>query len=140
MAPLTQPASRAGSPGLDTYGTLGSIRKAREEHEMESVNGTDAHDGVSPVSFPGPESSVQGQVCINGEPLHGLDEVLLQHRYSLSPDALRIASCWADGTYDLEMAQNQFVWNTADFGWDFGFDDSILGNFEAGSGLGLAPP
>jgi hypothetical protein len=46
---------------------------------------------------------------------------------SLSPDALRIVSNWADGTYDLEASQAQFDWGNLDFGSGFGLDDIFTG-------------
>ncbi|CAM1501241.1 Fc.00g104030.m01.CDS01 [Cosmosporella sp. VM-42] len=81
-----------------------------------------------------PEDAVLGVQQPNQPAIGGLGKVLLPDRYSLSPEALRIASSWADGTYGLEMAQTQFDWGTLDFGWGFAFDEMNPSNAQGPDG------
>ncbi|KAJ5819100.1 hypothetical protein N7474_004691 [Penicillium riverlandense] len=122
--------SRSASPGLDTYGTLGSIQKARTDHDIESACASSSIIFSQPTKQPpsGKDTKTVPPPPYTVPSSENIPNVYLQESDdSLSPDALRIVSNWADGTYDLEASQAQFDWGNLDFGSGFGLDDIFAG-------------
>ncbi|CAK7203142.1 Zinc cluster transcription factor czf1 [Sporothrix eucalyptigena] len=134
LRPPTSPASRPsrpGSPNLRLYGTQGSIQKARDEHDLEVVQAVEAvaqGRSVPPVRErepPPPEP----------QPILAAPE---SNAATLAPDALRIASNWADGTYDVPLAQTTFDWGSFELGLGLNPMDIDVGmQVQGGMGLDL---
>lgn len=122
--------TRSESPGLDTYGTLGSLQKARTEHDIETACASSSipFSKVTKQTPSGKDTKIVSPPAYTVPSSGNIPNVYLQESdNSLSPDALRIVSNWADGTYDLEASQTQFDWGNLDFGWGLGLDDIFAG-------------
>lgn len=134
MLPLTPPPPvsrgppprRPTSPNLRLYGTSGSIQQARDAHDREVVQSVETVEnrkrGRSVASDAGsdeaPAAAAAAALLAHPVP-HPVAHSDASVRSSLSAEALQIASNWADGTYDVPMAQTNFDWGTFEFGMNF---------------------
>ncbi|CAK7225843.1 Zinc cluster transcription factor czf1 [Sporothrix curviconia] len=122
-----QSPSRPGSPNLKLYGTQGSIQKARDEHDLEVVQAVEAvagrvptlteRNGESGILLHAPQPlPATAATAVAEVAAAAAAEAFTTPRTSLAPDALRIASNWADGTYDVPLAQTTFDWSSFELG------------------------
>ncbi|KJR82002.1 uncharacterized protein SPSK_10514 [Sporothrix schenckii 1099-18] len=125
------PPTRPMSPNLKLYGTSGLLERARDAHDREVVQSVEVVEG----RFGGGSAEPEITVATTGaptavpttlarpvpiavpRPAHSDDSA--RSSLSLSAEALQIASNWADGTYDVPMAQTNFDWGSFEFGMNF---------------------
>ena len=136
MLPLTPPPRRPTSPNLRLYGTSGSIQRARDEHDREVVQSVETVEAVEAVETAEKRRRLSGSdagsatAAALAQPVPLAAHSDTSVRSSLSAEALQIASNWADGTYDVPMAQTNFDWGTFEFGMNFvpmGVDGGVGG-------------
>lgn len=107
--------TRPGTPGMQIYGTAGTINKAREEHDLESATSpmdigsgeasSAATSSNQPLPGAGPASaSFQNSSTVPFEGPSGLDE-------------LQLAYNWSNGVYDWDP--NHMGWADFDMRWSF---------------------
>ncbi|CAK7214499.1 Zinc cluster transcription factor czf1 [Sporothrix bragantina] len=146
LRPSTTPSSRQspsrpGSPNLKLYGTQGSIQKARDEHDLEVVQAVEAVAGRTETEGrrekeKEKEKEKDREIVIHApQPLLAA-EALITPRTPLAPDALRITSNWADGTYDVPLAQTTFDWGSFELGLGLNPMDMDVGMPSVQGGLG----
>ncbi|RDL36189.1 uncharacterized protein BP5553_06801 [Venustampulla echinocandica] len=134
---LSRPVSRAASPSLRTYGTFGTIQRNLTIDADEPGTTTAAKQDQNGHTFPLLGVPTSG-VPIVEEPALAVDnggleaDYLLQPYDPLSPEALRIAAGWADGTFDLTSAEALFDWTAGNFAPDFGNGDNLFSAFNEG--------
>lgn len=132
LLPLTPPPVSRGppprrptSPNLRLYGTSGSIQRARDAHDREVVQSVEVVEKSRSMSEieAGFDKAMAAAAAVAETTLaHPVPQVAHSDtsvRSSLSAKALQIASNWADGTYDVPMAQTNFDWGTFEFGMNF---------------------
>jgi hypothetical protein len=142
----TRPSSRPSSPSLNIYGTSGAIEKNRADDDLEA-----AQIPVSTIMHPvqaSTSSMAQAPTSLSSSRMwllnlpetndSTLGDIYLQSEQLLSPETLRIASNWDDGTYDVESAQAQFdQWADVDLSWGQNFEgmDARFENIWGSSGV-----
>jgi len=133
----SRPLTRAASPCLRTYGTLGSIQRSLTASEGNLTPSPDPIEArhtdlsapasqLNALAGPNPETAFGPNAS---DPLAGL---YMLDDNPLSPQALQIASGWADGTYDLIPAEGAYDWANTDLGTDGFYDGTYpsLGTFQ----------
>lgn len=79
--------------------------------------------GIAVTKFPNTGNSVE----------QGLNSPFLYSYEALSPESLRIASNWGNGTYDIVSSDLSFAMGPGDTFLDFNSDDYQLFNSEIGN-------
>ena len=118
--------SRAASPSLRTYGTFATIQRSlaagQDELPPLSTLKPENHENSISVSSTTPPLHTLAEaasMASSGQSISdSLSEWYLQPNDQLSPQALELASGWADGTFDLASAQARFDWAGVNFGSD----------------------
>lgn len=138
------PVSRAGTPGFTIYGTAANIKKARQDHDLESAESNTDIQHVSPSSIVAPTGGSSVTVSPNipaamvGEPIP--DQYVMPQRDVMTPERLRIASNWANGVYDAETYFQQMDLADIDLQWSYGFNDANFNSGQAWIVDGIPPP
>lgn len=122
-------ASRAGTPNLRVYGTAGTMKKAREDHDIES-----ATSPTEVLTQPTPSSEVQSVALVSsgtGNPVQGDPDqaaaAAMQGNGSLTITNPESSQTWPQGPYDWETSMMDVGLADFDMLWSYGQDSSSFG-------------
>ncbi|MCJ1305335.1 hypothetical protein MMC08_008149, partial [Hypocenomyce scalaris] len=119
---------RPASPSLHTYGTFGSIQRSLASSNNVFTPAASAEvEGQSDLFV----SAIQAKTKLPAATSEAVSNQVTVDTYvewpidsfdPLSPQALEIASGWADGTFDFSLAQPQFDWADQSLSLDADYD------------------